>query len=202
MSKPLHEIEIVGGHPAIDFVNTVHNWNADPPPDYFDGFDDLVEWHRLVGLLDAGQARRFRAAPEREKERAFRAAVALRAELHEIFSALAHGRALPQSALDHLTEVLRRTVRWRRLAADADGQRLRFEWKLGDAPAEGLLGIVAWQAAELLENGPLERVKECPAERCGWLFVDSSKNRSRTWCSMKACGNAAKVRRFRRRAGA
>ncbi|WP_189611642.1 CGNR zinc finger domain-containing protein [Saccharospirillum salsuginis] len=35
-----------------------------------------------------------------------------------------------------------------------------------------------------------------------WLFLDLSKNRSRDWCSMANCGNAAKVRRFRQRKAA
>jgi predicted RNA-binding Zn ribbon-like protein len=202
MSTSLQDIEIVGGHPALDFVNTVHNWHADPPPDYLGGFDDLVEWHRLVGLLPAAQAKRFRAAPERARDRAFRAFVAFRNDLRGLLLAVAHGEALPTAALDDLSEILRRTVRWRRLAASARGERLRVEWDFTDAPPEALLGIVAWEAADLLEKGPLERLKECPGERCGWLFLDSSKNRSRTWCSMRTCGNTAKVRRFRSRAGA
>jgi predicted RNA-binding Zn ribbon-like protein len=37
---------------------------------------------------------------------------------------------------------------------------------------------------------------------CGWLFLDTSKNHSRRWCSMDACGNQAKARRhYRRRTG-
>lgn len=204
MNQGLRAIEIVGGHPSIDFVNSVHNWNAEPPPDYFEGFDDLVEWHRLLDLLGERSAERFLAAPQRDKDKAFRQAIALRGHLHRIFAAVAAGRSLPQSSLDHLTDVLRRTMRWRRLEADgaSGGRRLSCVWDFADAPAEALPGVVAWQAAELLEQGPLDRLKECPSERCGWLFLDSSKNRSRTWCSMKACGNAAKVRRFRKRASA
>ncbi|MGO4438511.1 CGNR zinc finger domain-containing protein [Rhizobium sp. RAF56] len=38
-----------------------------------------------------------------------------------------------------------------------------------------------------------ERTKIC--NNCGWLFVDRSKNRSRTWCDMAVCGNRAKATR-------
>lgn len=201
--KRLENIEIIGGHPAIDFVNTVHSWQEDPPPDYLHGFNDLVEWHRMFDLVGPKAAARFKAAPAAEKKRVFREAIGLRADLHRIFAGLTGGKALPQDALDRLSDVIRRTARWRRLTADraSGGRALCCVWELDEAPAAALLGPVAWQAADLLENGSLERLKECPGEDCGWLFLDTSKNRSRTWCSMRTCGNAAKVKRFRRRSG-
>src|ERR1700735_2051557 len=33
------------------------------------------------------------------------------------------------------------------------------------------------------------------SDRCGWLFIDDSKNASRRWCSMQSCGNRAKALR-------
>jgi len=42
----------------------------------------------------------------------------------------------------------------------------------------------------------------CPGEGCGWLFFDTSKNRSRRWCAMEDCGNRAKARRHYRRSRA
>ncbi|HSG18327.1 MAG TPA: CGNR zinc finger domain-containing protein, partial [Anaerolineae bacterium] len=32
-----------------------------------------------------------------------------------------------------------------------------------------------------------------------YLFIDTSRNRSRRWCSMESCGNRAKVRQHRER---
>ena len=43
------------------------------------------------------------------------------------------------------------------------------------------------------------RLKICPAEDCRWAFYDTSRNRSRRWCSMEVCGNRSKVRAFRDR---
>jgi len=39
----------------------------------------------------------------------------------------------------------------------------------------------------------------CAADDCAWVFLDTSKNHSRRWCDMKACGNRAKARRFNAR---
>ncbi|WP_198925374.1 CGNR zinc finger domain-containing protein [Dictyobacter vulcani] len=39
-------------------------------------------------------------------------------------------------------------------------------------------------------------MKECPGNKgCGWLFLDTSKNGRRQWCSMQGCGSRAKRRR-------
>jgi len=54
-------------------------------------------------------------------------------------------------------------------------------------------------AAELLTSADLAFIRECQGEDCGWLFLDTSRNRTRRWCDMRDCGNLAKVRRFRRR---
>ncbi len=47
--------------------------------------------------------------------------------------------------------------------------------------------------------GSWARLKACPAEDCQWAFFDSSRNRSKTWCSMEVCGNRSKTRRYRSR---
>jgi predicted RNA-binding Zn ribbon-like protein len=71
--------------------------------------------------------------------------------------------------------------------------------------ASGLEAAVARLGAIVYEakvDGTWERLKVCAADDCRWAFYDRSRNRSGTWCSMKVCGNRAKVRSYReRRAG-
>ena len=52
------------------------------------------------------------------------------------------------------------------------------------ATARSALGLIA--------SDDTARLKICP--NCAWLFIDRSKNRSRTWCDMAVCGNRAKAR--------
>jgi predicted RNA-binding Zn ribbon-like protein len=47
--------------------------------------------------------------------------------------------------------------------------------------------------------GTWDRLKACAADDCLWAFYDSSRNHSRTWCSMEVCGNRAKTRAYRAR---
>lgn len=68
--------------------------------------------------------------------------------------------------------------------------------------ARTLVGEVAAAVVTVALEGRLERIKICPADDCRWAFYDRSKNQSRSWCSMKVCGNRAKARSHRERAEA
>jgi len=50
-----------------------------------------------------------------------------------------------------------------------------------------------------MADGTWARLKACPDQACQWVFYDESKNRSRVWCTMQACGNRNKVRAYKRR---
>ena len=62
------------------------------------------------------------------------------------------------------------------------------------------VGAVLAASARLAVLGDWDRVKICPADSCRWAFFDHSRNRSRTWCSMRVCGNRTKARNWRERA--
>lgn len=64
------------------------------------------------------------------------------------------------------------------------------------------VGAVLAASARLAVLGEWDRVKICPGEGCRWAFFDHSRNRSRTWCSMRVCGNRTKARNWRERARA
>jgi predicted RNA-binding Zn ribbon-like protein len=75
-----------------------------------------------------------------------------------------------------------------------------WEWITPESHLTSILWPIARDAAELLTAGPLELVRECAAETCGWLFLDTTKNHRRRWCDMKTCGNRNKARRYYHRA--
>jgi predicted RNA-binding Zn ribbon-like protein len=85
------------------------------------------------------------------------------------------------------------------LAVTVDaGGRTSLE-PVGDG-VEAVLGRLLAIVAEAQAAGTWSRMKACVAEDCHWAFYDSSRNRSRTWCSMSVCGNRAKARSYRLRA--
>jgi hypothetical protein len=66
--------------------------------------------------------------------------------------------------------------------------------------ADDVVGAVFAACARLVVRGDWIRLKICPADTCLWAFYDESRNRSRTWCSMRVCGNREKARGWRARA--
>ena len=73
------------------------------------------------------------------------------------------------------------------------------DWLIDKTALDGVLGPVAWSAANLLASNETRWVKMCGGEECGWLFLDTTKNHSRRWCDMADCGSRAKARRYYRR---
>jgi predicted RNA-binding Zn ribbon-like protein len=48
-------------------------------------------------------------------------------------------------------------------------------------------------------DGSWPRVKACARDSCRWLFYDTTRNRSRTWCTNSTCGSREKAKRAYRR---
>lgn len=193
----LDHIEIVGGHPAVDFVNTVHSWVDPVLRDYLQTPAHLIGWCLHMGLIGAADARRLMRLAPKEGNRLLEEARALREAIYGVLSARLDGRQ-NDAALALLNRTLEKTARWRRLEDEKDGFAWRHRVKAGRS--RSLLSPIAFAAAELLTSPELARLKACsPPEGCGWLFLDRSRNASRTWCSMKTCGNVAKLRRYRAR---
>lgn len=71
---------------------------------------------------------------------------------------------------------------------DPSGELRPAEAGWGGVTANALPGLISLRAQR-------ERLKRCENPRCGWLFVDRSRNRSRRWCEMATCGNRAKAKR-------
>lgn len=61
------------------------------------------------------------------------------------------------------------------------------------APSDHAIEAATAHSALRLLTSDTERLKICG--NCGWLFLDKSKNRSRTWCDMAVCGNRVKASR-------
>lgn len=197
-NAPLFELS--GGHPALDFTNTVDNRPAPRRQELLHSSFDLIAWSRQAGLLSPRQAVELARQARRTPARAgavFRRAVALREALYESLSARAAGRTAPPGALATINAFLPAVLRRSRLVR-TNGD---FRWEFSGSPTdfERLLWAIGRVVADFLTSDDLAQVRECAAGDCGWLFLDHSRNRSRRWCNMRVCGNRDKVRRFRRR---
>jgi len=173
-------IELVGNALCLDFVNTV---NARPVAqrDWLGTADEARTWAAAVGYAVTG------VIPDTELQ----AARWLREVVYRVFRPLAHDEPPPQAELDHLIDMYAGALGQAELQPGA--QAFRLAWPHRDA-LDSLCAEVAASAVELLTHGPLQRIGECPT--CGWLFLDTSKNGRRRWCSMATCGSRDKARRY------
>ena len=182
----------------MDFVNTVDPRDGEKRVEYLRSFEDLIDWAHTGGVLKESEARQVAqeaVGGRRAAARALDRAIALREAIYAIFVALATRGPAPAGAIDELEAAYRQAMAHARLTKKGSA----FHWQVHDG-----LDVVRWHmsrdAVALLESSRLRRVKRCPGSgTCGWLFLDSSKNASRRWCSMEGCGNCAKLQRFRRR---
>ncbi|WP_432174937.1 CGNR zinc finger domain-containing protein [Streptomyces sp. Tue6028] len=63
-----------------------------------------------------------------------------------------------------------------------------------DDPSWGPAWLAARDYLALLDTAP-DRIRGCAHEACILHFFDTSRNGTRRWCSMAACGNRAKASR-------
>ena len=189
---------------CLEFGNTA-DWHAsEQPAEQLNSYADLASWAQQVGLLTAEQAHRLNETAARQPAEAaivLERAIELREAIYRTFSAIAHGRPAHAADVTLLNAWLSESTGRLQLEQTAAG----FAWRWGgnEAALERMLWPVARSAAELLVSEDLDQVKECADDRgCGWLFLDTSRNQSRRWCSMESCGNRAKVRRHRSKVAA
>src|SRR5262245_58371476 len=206
------EMRLVGGRLCLDFVNTVDGRKHDSSPgksqplnslllgDKLKEYSDLVAWSQHSGIVRAAEAARLIKESTQKPAAAnsvLHRAIAFREALHHIFTATVL-QSGPQSIdLETLNNELLKARKNEKLIRTENG----FQWQLigGETALDRMLWSIAQSAAEFLSTGDLSRRREWGGEECGWLFEDTSRNRSRQWCHMEDCGNLAKVRRFRTR---
>ena len=173
---------------CLTFCNTVSSRHHPQKQDRFHTNDDLRSWLIRYKILDED------APSAGEDTRNLERALRLREAIWGIGAALA---AQKEPADDNVSE-LNWNVQKAIVAARLEAEDKTLTWDLESQKhsVAGCLGLLALSAAGLFTSERADRVRECGNDECGWLFLDTSKNRSRKWCDMADCGNLAKARRY------
>lgn len=193
-------LDLIGGELALDFTNTVSDHDIEAPKEHLQSYIALLAWARHTGVLTNAAALRLQQKAAREPVEAhavLERAISLRESLYRIFLAAAGGDKSAPGDLNVLNGCLARALPHARIVCAPEG--LTWDWDRSEDALDQILWPVARSAADLLTSDRIGRVRECNGDTCGWLFVDTSKNHSRRWCSMSDCGNRAKAHRFYKR---
>jgi len=190
---------LIGGALCLDFANTLYGHGKTPLHEYLFDYRDLVLWSRHAGSVSDEIAAQLVRKAERFPDDArvvFHRAIALRETLFRFFDAVAHHT--PPQSTDLAALDLARLQAISHSHVDRVGKGYALDWDDKTA-LDQMLWQIAVSAVELMTSENVTRVRECRGDACDWLFVDTSRNHLRRWCSMSACGNRSKARRFMQR---
>ncbi|KUY75236.1 CGNR zinc finger domain-containing protein [Burkholderia sp. RF4-BP95] len=187
--------DFVGGHPALDFLNTVADTGKTRDEDKLVDWAAVRAWAGKSGLLARADLTRFLRYPRQDGADEL---AALHGFREDAYVALAHltsggGGSAGARAAHRLAEAIRDAIG--RSTFDAvDG---RFAWRPDARAASRWVDAAALGFEHLLRGDDFARVRQCG--RCTWFFVDRGRGVGRRWCDMRTCGNRAKVEAFRER---
>jgi predicted RNA-binding Zn ribbon-like protein len=188
---------------CLDFSNTV-DWRTGPRPfDKIQSYASLVAWASKTGLLDPSTSKVLLNESASKPSKALATlnrARELREAIYRIFSSVSHRKSPQAGDLDLLNQSVSKALARLEISRGTNNQ-FSWKWKLKKNALGQMLSPIAKSAADLLVSDQLHLVKECANEEegCSWLFIDTSKNHSRRWCSMSSCGNRSKVRSYYQR---
>ncbi len=191
------KFELIGGNICLDFINTLDDRPSAQPKELLRNYYDLARFGEDTGLLPPKLVDFFfenvHTMPADAAD-ALRRAINLREAMHAVFSALMNRQTVPQMEMDTLNAYIQDAALHSRLVP-GEG---RCEWRFDDmgSALDAMLWPIARAAADLLVSSDLALIRACSSPTCQWLFLDTSKNHHRRWCSMKQCGNRAKARKF------
>lgn len=188
----IDEIPLDGGVLCLDFLNTVHDRKKELTEDYFQSVEDILRWARKVLVISESSYEvlyRKLDPGNPQSNSFFGKALELRDLLYNIFYSITLDKEPLPEELNAFSDYLSKY--FNSIAVRYTDNRFTETWKWkGDDPARILMTVVK-SAYDLLLSERLDRVKECP--NCGWLFLDTTRNGKRKWCSMKSCGSTVKA---------
>lgn len=182
---------------CCNFVNTQSSWTSADRYDYFQTYENFIEWCLKVNILSQERVQALRALSIQQPEDAKASLTRIkeiRYILHGLISAVAKNS---KAALLHFLPSFNLLLRVEAVSR----QRLIYKERkfvIDPINIDGDLTAPVWLAVESLANllveNDLHRIKECP--KCGWVFLDETKNGKRKWCNPKYCGTSDKMKRY------
>jgi predicted RNA-binding Zn ribbon-like protein len=177
----LHADASAAGTPALALASTIA---AEAERDRLEGPGGLARWleEQREMLGEPGSDTALRVAEFR----------ALREAVNQILRAASSGDPLPVQALERVNDASAAAPTWIALdAADPRHPGVVVRAAGGSRTLE-ILAAIARSTIELAGGPDRERLRRCPAPRCGRYFLAS--RRGTVWCS-PTCGNRARVAR-------
>jgi len=188
--------QLVAGHLALDFLNTLDfRYDQRRRIELLPTYGRFLEFAAQAGLISTyGRRKLLRNTTGSVAARRLKQIVEIREALYRMFLATVNGKPPNPSCLRTYNRYLRdlyvaKILLWRKSSFIRDSVDLT-------TTSLGPMGAILESAGALLTSPDRSHIRECGDESCRWLFLDTSKNHSRRWCSMEICGSRSKARRY------
>lgn len=185
----------VGNNLSLDFINTRIAENGEPK-DLLENFTDLAAWAVAANLLEKSKAEKLidEWKDSVEVAEVFALAIEFREVLREMFVNFSGGKTVGKQAIAAVNREIQITSGAIEIKKTENGfeKLFRADW----SEPRQLLAPIAESAADLLCYGNPSFLKKCESDECVLYFYDRTKNHTRRWCSMAACGNRHKAAAF------
>jgi predicted RNA-binding Zn ribbon-like protein len=160
--------------------------------DLFDAAADFLAWLAEARVFTAPDAKeKLERWTGREASQLLDQARHLRTVIRRTAERIASGKAVQAETVDTINHILKARAGYAQIVRVNGRFERRFHTERSDPSC--LLVPIAEAASDLLCSGDLSLVKKCRNAGCILYFYDTTKNRTRQWCSMGICGNRMKV---------
>ena len=194
-------LSLVAGKLALDFANTESGRGGAEHLDNLQTAGDLVAWAVHANIIVKKDASLFQRSVKRHSKLAHQLITrgkSLREIIYQINSYLVAGQQPAEKLLHRLTAAHAEMLAIATLTPNRGNYA--WSWNSKTRLEASILGPITLSALDLLIDADFSRIKQCRGNHCGWLFFDSTKNKSRQWCDMSVCVNRAKASALRARA--
>ncbi|KJZ18449.1 hypothetical protein TW80_13445 [Loktanella sp. S4079] len=180
----------VGGHMAVDFLNTVGDTDKSRSHNLIASPDALRDWLAASGCGDDGEKS---SAPSQDDVDSL---VRFRELAHRVLSS-SMGNAIAESGdLQAFEAQLKSSIG----RAHLDLSVMPARWKTIGSNSHYWTDRFVLLVEGFLSSPEVAKLRQC--ERCSWFFLNSGRGRGRRWCNMSTCGNRHKVAAHRKRQSA
>ena len=179
------ELRLDGNHICLDFINTIYDRRAKEVRDLILSQEDWVAWLKRVDFMvdEKGQA-----------DFDLKKIVELREQLYKIFNALILKQEPSKRDMHKFEKWVLKL--YGNIQFSFENGTIVEHIQISQSDLNSYLLPIVKAAKELMLSNKINRIKDCG--HCGWLYLDTSKNNSRRWCSMNTCGSQIKAQRYYR----
>ena len=189
------DILLNGSVLCLDFVNTIHDRIYEPERDYWVTYVHLLQWALKAGIIKPGEYEillEYYESKPSPGPKLLKEAIKVRELLYSLFLPISSGKKVSGDNLEAFNEIVSKCLPRLRLKPHNKGFSQTWQFTPGESVM--IIAPVIYSAYELLLSDRLDRIKECT--NCGWLFLDTTKNGTRRWCSMNTCGSIVKAKEW------